>query len=502
MVSMSNLFHDDAAKNQRAARELTRRYFFGQTSLGVGTAALAGLFGDGTTAAATAPESAGQWANPGVGGQLTQFHHAPRAKRIVYLFMSGGPSQMDLFDYKPRLNADNGKELPASIRMGQRLTAMSGHQATLPIAGSKFRFKQHGESGAWMSELLPHLAGVADELCFVKSVYTEAINHDPAITFIQTGSQIAGRPSLGAWIDYGLGSTNENLPAFCVLVTKNKGGQPLYARLWGSGFLPSNHQGVQFRAGQDPVLYLNNPPGVSRTSRRLLLDRINELHELEYERRIDPVIRERIAQSEMAFRMQASIPEVADVSSEPESTFELYGPDSKTPGTFAANCLLARRLLERDVRCVQLFHKGWDQHGGLPAGITQQCAEVDQASAALVTDLRTRGLLDDTLVVWGGEFGRTAYSQGKLTPNDYGRDHHPRCFTTWMAGGGIKPGMSYGQTDEYSYNIVENGVHVHDLNATLLHLLGVDHERLNFKYQGRRFRLTDVEGEIIHDILA
>ncbi|MEZ6134038.1 MAG: DUF1501 domain-containing protein [Pirellulaceae bacterium] len=482
------------------ARELTRRYFFGRSSLGVGTAALATLFGNQLSSASELDQSLPP--NPGVGGTLSQFHHAPRAKRIVYLFMSGGPSQMDLFDYKPQLNADNGKELPASVRMGQRLTGMSGNQASLPIAGSKFQFKQQGQSGAWMSELCPHLAGVADELCFVKSVYTEAINHDPAITFIQTGSQIAGRPSLGAWLDYGLGSTNENLPAFCVLVTKNKGGQPLYARLWGSGFLPSNHQGVQFRAGQDPVLYLNNPDGVSRQSRRALLDRINELHELEFQERLDPVIRERVTQSEMAFRMQASVPEVADVSDEPQSTFDLYGPDAKTPGTFAANCLLARRLLERDVRCVQLFHKGWDQHGGLPGGISTQCRETDQASAALISDLRQRGLLDDTLVVWGGEFGRTAYSQGKLTPGNYGRDHHPRCFTMWLAGGGIKPGMSFGKTDEYSYNIVENGVHVHDLNATLLHLLGIDHERLTFRYQGRRFRLTDVHGEVIKDILA
>jgi len=497
---------------QDIAREQTRRYFFGRSSLGLGTLALANLFGEqsalGSSPNGSSPSDGAaasglaDLSNPGLGGQMTQFHHAPKAKRIVYLFMSGGPSQMDLFDYKPQLRADNGKELPASIRMGQRLTGMSGNQATLPIAGSKFAFRQHGESGAWMSEILPHLAGVADELCFVKSVYTEAINHDPAITFIQTGSQIAGRPSLGAWVDYGLGSTNENLPVFCVLVTKNKSGQPLYSRLWGSGFLPSNHQGIQFRAGQDPVLYLTNPTGVSRESRRMMLDRINELHEIEFEQRVDPAIRERIAASEMAFRMQASVPEVADVSSEPESTFELYGPDSKIPGTFAANCLLARRLLERDVRCVQLFHKGWDQHGGLPAGITKQCNEVDQASAALVTDLRARGLLDDTLVVWGGEFGRTAYSQGKLTATDYGRDHHPRCFTMWMAGGGIKPGISYGQTDEYSYNIVENGVHVHDLNATLLHLLGIDHERLTFRYQGRRFRLTDVHGVPIKDILA
>lgn len=472
---------------------LTRRHFFGRSSLGLGTAAMAGLFAD-DLACATEPAA--------VGGVLPQPHHVAKARRCVYLFMSGGPSQMDLFDYKPQLNADNGKELPDSVRRGQRLTGMSGNQATLPIAGSKFKFAQHGQSGAWISELLPHTAGVADELCFVKSLYTEAINHDPAVTFIQTGSQIAGRPSLGAWLDYGLGTTNENLPSFCVLVTKNKGGQPLYSRLWGSGFLPANHQGVQFRAGQDPVLYLNNPPGVSRDSRRQLLDGLNALHRIEYANRLDPLIESRIAQSEMAFRMQASVPEVADISSEPQSVIDMYGPDAKNPGTFAANCLLARRLLERDVRCVQLFHKGWDQHGNLPGAITGQCREVDQASAALVADLKQRGMLDDTLVVFGGEFGRTAYSQGKLTATNYGRDHHPRCFTMWMAGGGVRPGISYGETDEYSYNIVADPVHVHDLNATLLHLMGIDHERLTFKYQGRRYRLTDVHGEVVKDILS
>lgn len=486
-----------AGAQTEQARELTRRYFFGRTSLGVGTAALAGMFGGELSNA-----NEGLTGQPGLGGVLPGFHHTPRAKRIVYLFMSGGPSQIDMFDYKPQLNADNGKELPASVRMGQRLTGMSGNQASLPIAGSAFKFAQHGQAGHWMSELSPHIASVADELCFVKSLYTEAINHDPAITFIQTGSQIAGRPALGAWLDYGLGTTNENLPTFCVLVTKNKGGQPLYSRLWGSGFLPSNHQGVQFRAGKDPVLFLNNPEGVSRESRRQLLDRLNELHKIEFDQRLDPLIEQRVAQSEMAFRMQASVPEVADFSDEAESTFELYGPDAKKPGTFAANCLLARRLLERDVRCVQLFHKGWDQHGGLPGGIRNQCRETDQPAAALVKDLRQRGLLDDTLVVWGGEFGRTAYSQGKLTANNYGRDHHPRCFTMWVAGGGIKAGASYGQTDEYSYNVIENGVHVHDMNATLLHLLGIDHERLTFKYQGRRFRLTDVHGQVVREILA
>jgi uncharacterized protein (DUF1501 family) len=349
---------------------------------------------------------------------------------------------------------------------------------------------------------MPHIAGVADQLCFVKSVFTEAINHDPAITYIQTGSQIAGRPSLGAWLDYGLGSTNANLPAFCVLVTKNKGGQPLYSRLWGSGFLPANHQGVQLRADSSPVLYLNNPDGISRASRRAMLDRVNELHSLEFQTRLDPLIEQRVAQSEMAFRMQTSIPEVANLNEEPEHIFKLYGDDSRTPGTFASNCLLARRLLERDVRCVQLFHRDWDHHGGLPGAIRSECKQVDQASAALVQDLAQRGLLDDTLVVWGGEFGRTAYSQGKLTASDYGRDHHPRCFTMWLSGGGIRPGCSYGMTDEYSYNIVENPVHIHDMNATLMHLMGIDHQRLTYKYQGRHYRLTDVHGNVVRELIG
>ncbi|GIX00029.1 MAG: sulfatase [Pirellulaceae bacterium] len=475
--------------------QMTRRYFFGRSSLGVGTFAAAGLFGQELASAMRSE-------NPGHGGVLKAFHHPPRARRIVYLFMSGGPSQMDLFDYKPRLNRDHGLELPASVRRGQRLTGMSGNQASLPIAGSVFKFRRHGQSGAWLSELLPHTAKVVDELCVIKSVYTEAINHDPAITYIQTGSQIAGRPSLGAWLDYGLGSTNENLPSFCVMVTKNKGGQPLYARLWGSGFLPASHQGVQLRAGRDPVLYLTDAPGISRAARRKQLDRINELHHMELEQRLDPAIEARIAQSEMAFRMQASIPEVANIADEPQHVLDRYGPDVTNPGTFAANCLLARRLLERDVRCVQLFHKGWDQHGGLPAAIRRQCLETDRPAAALIHDLRQRGLLEDTLVVWGGEFGRTAYSQGKLTANNYGRDHHPRCFTMWMAGGGVRAGVTIGKTDEYSYNIVERPVHIHDLNATILHLLGIDHERLTFRYQGRRYRLTDVHGEVVHEVLA
>lgn len=471
---------------------LTRRHFFGRSGLGIGTAALAGLTQAGGALASTAAP----------GAALSQSHHAPRAKRMISLFMSGGPSQMELFDHKPVLNQLNGTELPDTVRRGQRLTGMSGNQSSLPVAGSLFKFGRHGQSGMEISELLPYTSKIADDLCVVRSLYTEAINHDPAITFMQTGAQIAGRPSLGAWLSYGLGSEAEQLPAFCVMISSNGSGQPLYARLWGSGFLPTTHQGVQFRAGRDPVLYLSNPAGVTSKSRRQLLDRLGELHAELYERTLEPAIESRIAQYEMAFRMQTSVPEVANLQDEPESTFQLYGEDARKPGTFAANCLMARRLIERGVRFVQLFHQGWDQHGGLPGGIRRQCKNTDQASAALVTDLKQRGLLDETLVFWGGEFGRTAYSQGPLTANNYGRDHHPRCYSVWMAGGGVRPGTVYGSTDDFSYNIAENPVHVHDLNATLLHLLGIDHTRLTYRYQGRRFRLTDVEGELVHDILG
>ena len=474
---------------------MARRHFFSRTAAGVGGAALTHLLaGDGFAAdAATTPDP---------NGAMKRFHHERTAKRVIYLFMSGGPSQIDLFDYKPVLNEHNGEELPDSVRAGQRLTGMSANQATLPLAGSVFQFRQHGQSGAWLSELLPHTAAVADELCFIKSMHTQAINHDPAITFFQTGFQIAGRPSIGAWLSYGLGSSNENLPVFCVLVSKDKGGQPLYARLWGNGFLPSMHQGVQFRAGRDPVLYLSNPEGVSESSRRKMLNRLRELHEIEFERTLDPAVEARIAQYEMAFRMQTSVPEVTDLSDEPEHVLDMYGPDARKPGTFAANCLLARRLAERDVRFIQLFHKGWDQHGNLPSAIRTQCTETDQACGALIRDLKQRGMLDDTLVVWGGEFGRTSYSQGKLTKTNYGRDHHPRCFTMWLAGGGIRSGFSYGETDPYGYNIVQDPVHVHDLQATILHVLGIDHERLTYKHQGRRYRLTDVHGNVVKDVLA
>ncbi len=434
---------------------------------------------------------------------LETLHHPAKAKRVIYLFQSGGPSQLETFDYKPILNEQQGQPLPDSVRMGQRLTGMSVNQAILPLAGSIFKFAQQGKSGAWISELLPETAKVVDDIAIIRSMYTEAINHDPAITFLQTGQQIAGRPSIGAWLHYGLGSDNDNLPSFVVLITKGKGDQPLYARLWGSGFLPAQHQGVQFRSGKDPVLYLNNPPGVDRSGRRLTLDRLRELHELQFQTTQDAEIEARIAQYEMAFRMQASVPEVTDISSEPQHVLDLYGPDVKTPGTFAANCLLARRLAERNVRFIQLYHQGWDQHGGLPAGIRTQCRETDQPAAGLLTDLKQRGLLDDTLVIWGGEFGRTNYSQGKLTATDYGRDHHPRCFSMWMAGGGVRGGTTYGETCPFGYNIVSDGVHVRDFHATLLHLMGIDHERLSFRFQGLEARLTGVEpARVVQQILA
>tara|TARA_B100000941_G_scaffold264438_1_gene218408 strand:- start:1475 stop:2839 length:1365 start_codon:yes stop_codon:yes gene_type:complete len=426
-----------------------------------------------------------------------------KAKRIIFLFQAGGPSQIDLYDWKPRLKVDSGKELPGSIRMGQRLTAMSGNQASLPLVGTPFKMEQHGDSGSWVnSDILPHIAGIADDICFIKSMHTEAINHGPGVTFMQTGSQFPGRPSMGAWLDFGLGSMNSDLPSFVVMVTKNKGGQPLVSRLWGSGFLPGKHDGVRFRADKDAILYLNSPKGIDRANRRKVLDHLRELHEIQLQETGDPALETRIAQYEMAFNMQRSIPEVTDLSDEPESTFKLYGEDARKPGSFAANCLLARRLAEKDVRFIQLYHQGWDQHGGLPGGIKNQCRETDQASAALVTDLKNRGLLDDTLVIWGGEFGRTSYCQGRFNAGNFGRDHHGRCFTMWMAGGGCKAGTTYGSTDDYSYNVAENPVHIHDLHATILHLLGIDHESLTYKYQGRHFRLTDVHGKVIRGALA
>ena len=467
---------------------VTRRQWLARFGLGLGTFALADLLTDRSARAAT--------------GVLGGPHFRPRAKRVIYLFQSGAPSQMDLFDYKPLLNEKHGTQLPDEVRQGQRLTGMSGNQSSLPLAGSPFRFRRYGESGTWLSELLPHTARIVDELCVIKSMYTEAINHGPGVTFLQTGSQFPGRPSMGAWLSYGLGSENDNLPAFVVLVTKNKGGQPLFARLWGSGFLPAKYQGVRFRSGKDPVLYLNNPGGIDAVSRRKMLDRLNQLHRIQLETDPDPFIETRIAQYELAFRMQTSIPEVTDLSREPESVVREYGEDARNPGTYAANCLLARRLAERGVRFIQLYHPGWDQHSNLPRGIRTQCRETDQATAALIRDLKRRGLLHDTLVIWGGEFGRTNYCQGKLTPQQFGRDHHPRCFTIWMCGGGVKAGMTYGETDPYGYNIVRDPVHIHDLQATILHLLGIDHERLRYKHQGRWYRLTDVHGRVVRSIVA
>ncbi|MCA9048856.1 MAG: DUF1501 domain-containing protein [Planctomycetaceae bacterium] len=424
------------------------------------------------------------------------------AKRVIYLFQSGGPPQIDLFDYKPFLADVHGQEVPASVFNGQRLTGMTSGQSSFPVARSIFSFEPAGAAGIPLNtELLPHLAKVADDVCFVHSVHTDAINHDPAITFFQTGFQIAGRPSIGAWLSYGLGSENENLPTF-VAMTSNKGGQPLYDRLWGAGFLPSQHQGVLFRSGRDPVLYLRNPDGVSADVRRRTLDAVRDLNEMHFDESGDPEIRTRMSQYEMAYRMQTAVPELADVSDEPQSTFDLYGEDARRPGTYAYNVLLARRLSERGVRFVQLFHRGWDAHGGLPAQMKARCRETDQASAALITDLKQRGLLEDTVVVWGGEFGRTVYCQGDLSPKNYGRDHHPRCFTVWIAGGGFRGGFSYGRTDDYSYNILENPVSVHDLHATILHQLGLDHQKLTYRFQGRDYRLTDLAGEVVRDLLV
>ena len=478
-------------------QQLNRRHFLSKMSLGIGSLALGSLLGcQGNSSPNTGLVNT-------LNGIIQKKHLAPKAKRIIYLFQSGGPSQLELFDYKPLLRQRQGEDLPASVRMGQRLTGMTAFQATKPMAGSIYDFKRRGKSGAWVSELMPYTAKIADELCFIKSLHTEAINHDPAITFFQTGSQQPGRPSIGSWLSYGLGSLNENLPNFVVLLSRGSiRPQPIYSRLWGNGFLASLHQGVQFRSGKDPVLYLQNPAGISQASRRNVLDQLAKMNEMRMEEFGDPEIHSRISQYEMAYRMQTSVPETMDLSDEPDQVFELYGEDARKPGTFAANCLLARRLAERDVRFIQLYHLGWDQHTDLPRDIELQCKATDQASAALVTDLKRRGLLDETLVVWGGEFGRTNYSQGKLTADNYGRDHHPRCFTIWMAGAGVKPGISYGETDEFGYNIAKDPVHVHDFQATLLHLFGIDHERLTFKHQGRRFRLTDVHGKVVKEVLT
>jgi hypothetical protein len=470
---------------------LSRRECLNRLGLGLGGLALAQLL--------ARPAHAAPAANVPAGGGL---HFAPKTKRIIYLFQSGGPSQLDLLDPKPLLNQRHGEQLPDSVRGGQRLTGMSGNQSSIPIAGSPFAFQRHGRSGNAFSELLPYTAKVADELCVIRSLHTEAINHGPGVTFMQTGAQIPGRPSFGAWLDYGLGSTNDNLPSFVVLLTKDKKGQPLMSHLWGSGFLPAKHQGVRFRSGGDPVLYLGNPAGVSPANRRLALDRLRELHEHQFAGTPDAEIGARIANYELAFRMQSSVPEVTDLRGEPDAVVDAYGPDARTPGTFAANCLLARRLAERGVRFIQLYHQDWDHHAGLPGGIRRECLQTDQPSAALVADLKQRGMLDDTLVIWGGEFGRTNYCQGPMTATNFGRDHHPRCFSVWLAGGGVKAGITHGETDEYGYNVVRDPVHIHDLHATLLHLCGVDHEQLTYKFQGRRYRLTDVHGHVVKGILA
>ena len=486
----------------------TRRQLFGRSALGVGTAALAGLLQQDLSAAE----------RTGVEG----LHHIPRAKRVIYLFMSGGPSHHDLWDYKPKMKEMFGQPLPDEVRDGQRITGMTAGQQILPICPSKYRFtkQQNNDQGVWVSELLPHTAKVAHELCVVYSTYTEAINHDPAITYIQTGSQIPGRPSLGAWLSYGLRSTNENLPSYVVMHARsNHAEQSLFSRLWGTGFLPADHQGVLLRSSGDPVLYLNNPAGVSRNDRRAQLDALSVLNQAHYQQYGDPEVLARIRQHEMAYRMQSSVPELMDLSQETDETFQLYGDDARTPGTFAACCLNARRLAERGVRNIQIFHRGWDAHGNLPGEHESQCRDIDQGCAALISDLRRRGMLDDTLVVWGGEFGRTSYCQGRLTRESYGRDHHPRCFTVWMAGGGVKPGITYGRTDDFAYNIADEfgnplrpqpaketwtpgTMHIHDLNATILHLLGIDHRRLTYRYQGRDFRLTDIDGHVVRDILV
>ncbi len=465
--------------------QLTRRHFFSRTGIGLGAAALSSLIAAETRADSTAQ-----------GGLPTLPHFAPKAKRAIYLHMNGGPSQMDLFDYKPTMAEWFDKDLPDSIRKGQRLTTMTSGQSRFPVAPSKYKFQQHGQAGTWVSELLPHTAKMVDDLALIQTVWTEAINHDPAVTYICTGNQLPGRPSLGSWLSYGLGTMNRDLPAFVVMTaswSSKKDAQALYNRLWSAGPLPSKHQGVALRATGDPVLYLSNPAGVDHATRRRMLDTLNTLNQREFETISDPETQARIAQYEMAFRMQTSVPDLIDIKGEPKRVLDLYGPDVETPGTFARCCLLARRLAERDVRFIQIFHRGWDQHGNLTGDLPMQCKDVDQAGYALITDLKQRGLLEDTLVIWGGEFGRTIYCQGKLTKDNYGRDHHPRCFPTWMAGGGIKPGVVHGETDEFSYNVVKDPVHIHDMNATILHCLGIDHRRLSFKYQGLDVRLTGVE---------
>ncbi len=493
-----NLWGSDAQMHplKKSQQLLTRRHFFQQSGVGIGGAALTSLL--------TEDLPAGSLLHSGEALQPADVpHFAPRARRVIYLCQAGGPSQMDLFDHKPGLRELFDTELPDSVRRGQRLTTMTSAQENFPVVPSIFKFRRHGESEIWVSELMPHTADIVDRLCLIKSMHTEAINHDPAITMMQTGSERAGRPSMGAWLSYGLGTANQDLPTFVVMTSNSKqGSQPLYKRLWGSGFLPTRHQGVRFRGVGDPVLYLSNPPGMSQDTRRHILDDIARLNELKQSEFGDPEITTRIAQYELAFRMQTSVPELTDTSREPEHIFRLYGEDARQRGTYASHCLMARRLVERGVRFVQLFHRGWDQHKDLPGDLRVQCQSTDRATAALILDLEQRGLLDETLIVWGGEFGRTTYCQGELTNDNYGRDHHPRCFTVWLAGGGVSAGLSYGETDDFSYNIVKDPVHVHDLNATILHCLGIDHRRLTFKFQGRNHRLTDVHGTVVKPLLG
>lgn len=474
---------------------INRRKFLSRLSIGLGSAALGSLLIPGLFDGAAAEEEAGFI--PGIP------HFAPKAKRVIYLFQNGAPSQLETFDYKPTLVKMMGQDLPESVRNGQRLTGMTSSQKTFPLVGSYYSFKQYGQSGAWVSEIFPHMAGIVDDLCIVRSLHTEAINHDPALTFFQTGAQQGNRPSMGSWVSYGLGTENKNLPAFCVLLSRGKGnGQGVYSKLWSNGFLDSIHQGVQFSSGENPILYLQDPAGMDRASRRKMLDNVAALNEMELKEFGDPEIATRIQQYEMAYRMQTAVPEIMDVSKESDDIIKLYGPECLVPGTYAANCLLARKLSENGVRFVQLYHQGWDQHGNLPNEMRGQAKDVDQPSAALITDLKQRGLLDETLVIWGGEFGRTNYCQGKMSAENYGRDHHPRCFSIWMAGGGIKPGIVYGETDEFGYNIVKDPVHIHDFHATILNQLGFDHERLTYRFQGRRYRLTDVSGHVVRDIIA
>lgn len=479
---------------------MNRRHFLSKTSLGLGIFALGSILNPFNSRS-----NKNNWDEKSSASLVNTPHHIPRAKRIIFLFQSGGPAQHELFDYKPLLNKQEGTNLPESVFSEQRITGMSAFQSHFPVAGARWKFQRHGKSGAWVSELLPHTASITDDLCIIKSVYTNAINHDPAITFFQTGSELPGAASMGSWISYGLGSENENLPAFTVLISRGSGrseDQPLYSRLWGSGFLPSLHQGILFRSGSEPVYFLDNPKGISNISRADMLSALKKLSHFHLDEFGDTEVISRIAQYEMAYRMQTSIPDLTDFSNEPDSIFEMYGEEARIPGTYAANCLLARRLAEQDVRFIQLYHMGWDQHDNLPFQLPRQCNDVDRATAALVKDLKQRGLLDDTIVLWGGEFGRTAYCQGPLNNVTYGRDHHAGCFTMWLAGGGVKQGFSYGKTDDFGVNIIENPVHVHDLQATILHLMGIDHKKLTFLNQGRRVRLTDVHGRVIHDIIS